>query len=304
MAIFYACTKDNLSVNSGSESGFAAAQNEVVGQTLTTNVYTDAHSAGLERMPQMGMDGMGKNPMIFPMHHLPPCATITQSGTTFPKTITIDYGTGCSGKGDREMKGKVIIEMTDTIINEGAISTITFQDVYIGGNKLENSIITVNQGQNDAGHWVIATDSKQTITKEDGTVVIRNFNEIQEWVSGFDTADKSDDVFYRSGSGSVSESDGTTYSRSITQPLLIDNSCHYIKSGIIELNNAGSMTYIDFGSGECDNIAKVTNDSLSENINLDEFKFRDGFDMGLGKGKGHGKGHGQGQGDGQKKGKH
>ena len=37
---------------------------------------------------------------------LAPCAVVTESSSTFPKTVTIDYGTGCVGQNGLTKKGK------------------------------------------------------------------------------------------------------------------------------------------------------------------------------------------------------
>ena len=59
--------------------------------------------------------------------------------------------------------------------------------------------------------------------------------------------------------------------------MLIDRSCKYPLSGIVEITRAGETMTIDYGTGECDNLAQVTKDGVSEEIELNSGKFRKGF---------------------------
>ena len=57
----------------------------------------------------------------------------------------------------------------------------------------------------------------------------------------------------------------------------IDRTCKYPKEGVIEITRGDETMTIDFGLGECDNIALVTKDGESEEIELNAGKFRKGF---------------------------
>jgi hypothetical protein len=46
---------------------------------------------------------------------------------------------------------------------------------------------------------------------------------------------------------------------------------------VIEITRGEETMTIDFGAGECDNIALVTKDGVSEEIELSAGKFRKGF---------------------------
>ena len=61
------------------------------------------------------------------------------------------------------------------------------------------------------------------------------------------------------------------------EPLLIDRSCRYPLSGIVEITRADETMTIDYGDGECDNIAHVSKDGVTEEIELNSGQFRKGF---------------------------
>ena len=62
-----------------------------------------------------------------------PCAKVTVSSTngTFPKTITVDFGTGCTDKRGVNRKGIITISITNPIFLPGASITISHQDFYV-----------------------------------------------------------------------------------------------------------------------------------------------------------------------------
>jgi len=135
-----------------------------------------------------------------------------------------------------------------------------------------------NKGKNDNGNWVIEKNSTQTITRN-GEAVVRTNHESIEWISGFETAERADNIYYVSGSGSVMVNDTAKFTRTITTPLLFDASCDYIKSGVVELNRNGNISVIDYGDGTCDDKATVTTNGKTEEINLRDSRFKEGGDF-------------------------
>jgi len=254
----------------------------------------------------MGISGLM---MKFRMPRISSCATVTVSGSTFPKTITIDYGSRCNSGRGHKMTGKIVINISDTLHAAGSVKTITYQSMVVDSMMMEYTGTIKNLGKNVNGNWVIANSYYQKTIGRNGHVVIENNADTLECVSGFSTADKSDDVFYKTGSGSISVNDSIKFRRDITKPLLYDNSCDYIKSGAIVLTKNGNTITTDFGDGTCDSVATVTTNGTTETIDLSTFRFHDNgrFDKhspggphnGQKQVPGQGQGMGQGMGPGQ-----
>lgn len=224
------------------------------------------------------------------------CVTVTSSGDDFPKEIVIEYSGDCEGRHGQTRSGKIIITMSDDILNKGAVYSIESEGLTMGDRQIEMSKTRTNTGLNEEGNWVIEYSEEKTITYEDGSSSTRVSTGSNEWLSGFGTEEKEDDILLKTGSGSIVTSEGEEYTREITTALLIDRSCDYIKSGVIEMNKAGSEVVLDFGDGECDQWATVTTDGVEKEIDLSERggKGKRGFrGKGLGHGKGKGKGHGK-----------
>ncbi len=210
----------------------------------------------------------------------PSCATVTVDSDEFPKTITIDYSEGCTGRMGLEKKGIVTIEMSDTIINEGAVYTVTFTNMTMGQREISKTATYTNEGLNDAGYWVISFESLSTTTfeKQDEVfTIVREFTGEREWMAGFDTPEATDDIFLLTRNGSITVNDELKFSKTTVEPILIDRSCDWPLSGIVEITRADETMTIDYGTGECDNIALVTKDGESEEIELNSGQFRKGF---------------------------
>ena len=210
----------------------------------------------------------------------PSCATVTVEGDDFPKTITIDYSEGCTGRMGLEKKGIVTIFMSDTIINEGAYYTVTFENLTMGQREISKTATFTNDGLNDSGYWVISFESLSTTTfeKQDEVfTIVREFTGDREWMAGFDTPEVSDDIFLLTRNGSITVNDEFSFSKITVEPILIDRSCDWPLSGIVEITRADEIMTINYGAGECDNIAMVTKDGESEEIELNSGQFRKGF---------------------------
>jgi hypothetical protein len=224
--------------------------------------------------------------MMLEGHHLffgkgfPACATVTVDSDEFPKTVTIDYGDGCTGRMGLEKRGIITIYMSDTIINEGAEYTLTYEDLTLGNRVISKTATFTNEGLNEDENWVISFESTSTTSfekQEEVFIIVREFSGEREWLEGFETPECTDDIFLLSQNGSITVNDELKFEKTTIEPLLIDRSCKWPLSGIVEITKGGETMTIDYGTGECDNIALVTKDGESEEIELNEGKFRKGF---------------------------
>ena len=202
------------------------------------------------------------------------CATVTQSGEEYPKTITIDFGEGCEGPHGHVKTGQVIIELSDVLSNAGATRSVTLVEVTVDGRAVSGSRTTTNQGMNEDGHWVVSRSSSMTITDDEVGTLTRTHEGSREWIAGFGPENEEAPVFYISGSGSIITPEGTTYTKTILSPILVDRTCRFPMEGIVEMTRDAETATLDFGSGECDDVATVTVDGTSEEITLTKAQMR------------------------------
>lgn len=287
------CTKD-LSENTGGQSletNLTAASASVTSAVVTEVGSEDIQTTSMTKLDgtdpdavllgmPMPRDGMGKfigmEKGMFRIPRMSSCATVTVQDSVYPKTIVIDYGTGCTDGKRHVKKGKITLTISDNLVVAGAEKTIKYENFYVDSNKIERTATIKNLGKNEAGNWVLVSSSVQTITKPNGEYVKETYTDTIKWVSGFTTKDKSDDKYYKSTYGSLVLNDTARFSVETLQPLLYDNSCQFVSSGIVKLTRNGVVTTIDYGDGTCDNIAAVTTDGTTEEINLNNARFRMG----------------------------
>jgi hypothetical protein len=201
------------------------------------------------------------------------CATITIDTTpflSFPKTVTIDYGTGagCSGK-----TGKLTAIFTGKYGAFGTVITITADSNYtINSHKIHVGTHTITSGlsNNTSGNKTF------NLSVVGGSVglsvgsVSWNSTRTITWIAGDSTTlDPTDDVYQITGTSSGTNMNGDVFTSTISTPLIVANNCPWIESGVITITTFNKKTRsIDFGSGACDNKATVTIDTTTYNINL------------------------------------
>jgi hypothetical protein len=216
---------------------------------------------------------------FFPHVGFPACAEVTVSGTDFPKEITIDFGDECLTRNGKLRSGIIYITISDQMTNAGAEYSVIYEDVVFGNRAIEKAATYTNEGQNEDGNWVVSHQMECTVTYGDTLSVTRNFAGEKEWIDGFLTPEFADNKFYRTGGGTITVNDDIVFEREIIDPLYIDRACRFILGGVVEITRNGELMTIDFGDGlTCDNIAVVTKDGVSEEIELSTGKFRNRFE--------------------------
>ena len=217
------------------------------------------------------------------------CFTVTithPTANSFPVIVVIDFGiTGCPGPDGRIRKGKIITEYTKRLIYPGAIATTNFDKFYVddihveGTHKITNiSVIPVPPANLIEKYNVEVIDGK--LTKPDGNYIEWKSNRTITQVEGFATpADIRDDAYEITGgaSGLVKRSNLLVrWESTITEPLLRRMTCQWIVRGRIRTvranlpdpTNSHWVAVLDFGTGNCDNLATITINGVTRQITL------------------------------------
>lgn len=192
--------------------------------------------------------------------------TIDTSETRYPMTITIDYGEATELENGRVMSGTIVIEISAAKNTDGATKSVnyncTLDTISIAGTS--NSTFT---GDNETSK-AVSSSSDITFTLTDGTVVERDGSHTRTWLSGIDTKERDDDIIHVDGSTNLTASTGDSWSKTITETLVKDGSCKHYVEGVKEISSNGVVSTLDYGDGECDNIAILTVDGESIEIEL------------------------------------
>src|SRR5664280_2774626 len=201
--------------------------------------------------------------------------SLAVTDSVWPKTITIDYGTSCTGFYDNTRSGKIIIVVTGPRKTTGSIRTITFDNYYFNGIKVEGTktIETLGYNGNPVSYTHLTlTDGKLTLPNN--TVIELSVDHQREWIAGFNTKNIWNDEVLITGTASGVTINGVAYTNSITTALHWTRACKFIVSGIIDIERDGKDSIVlDFGSGSCDAVATVTKGGETKEITL-RHKFR------------------------------
>lgn len=172
----------------------------------------------------------------------------------------------------RTKNGKIIIDKTGRRHENGFLLDVSFEDFSINDYQIEGSKQVSSSLNGDTLSTSIQVTS--TITSPEGSQMSWNKSRTRTFLEGGSTKDRADDVIQIEGSSSGTNFDGESFSATITTPLIKESGCFYISEGVIEISPVGkSSRILDYGSREtCDNIATVTVDGESKEIEIDNLR--------------------------------
>jgi hypothetical protein len=201
------------------------------------------------------------------------CATISKTSVGTTNTITVDFGpTNCICSDGRNRRGKINLLFTGNYHDVGSNHQITFDNYFINNNHVKGTKTVTNMGLNNSSqnYYTIVTNGQIVKADSQGTITW-NANRTRTWIAGEGTAQWTDDVYKITGTGNGTNKNGVQYSTNITKPLIkaMPLVCKYVSEGTIEMQPQGkALRTIDFGTGDCDNIATVVINNKTYNINL------------------------------------
>ncbi|HXA00918.1 MAG TPA: hypothetical protein VNW99_02960 [Cytophagaceae bacterium] len=205
-------------------------------------------------------------------------AGIDQDGNFFPcrvvaidtivKKIIIDYGSGCTSTDgrNRTKKGQIIVVYTERFRMPGSVLTITFNNYFYNGNKVEGKKVVTNLGgANSSGdytnmHWsVVVSDSigngYATIIHPDGSMGKWKTSRDRKLIQGGTTDDDDDDVYQITGTSNGINRKGIDYTVAVIDALIHNVGCwengfRFFSGGRAQVNSSAKpATIISFGDG-------------------------------------------------------
>lgn len=210
--------------------------------------------------------------------NLPACATVTRvpafgtpltTGQTVTKTI--DFGTeGCPMANGNVLKGQIVV--TFTYIPNATEQSINYQFVnfYHNDIKIEGNKTFTRTFPN--GHPVVVMNMDLTATFPDGRVFTRVGSRTREIIAGYDTPlVLSDNVYQVTGEWTTTYPNTTSQTSTITTPLQVKMSCALVNKplivqGVITFQRGLQTSTLDYGTGDCDNLAVYTINGNAYNI--------------------------------------
>ncbi len=258
IVIFNSCKKDKDEQQTNNNQSEAAELS--VAHNIAETMYDDVFNNVL-------LDGQSNN--VAGRGHS--CATVTLNNSdpgTFPKIMTLDFGTGCTGFDGLTRKGKIIATLSGPIRTAGTSITISFDNYSVNDFKLEGEFsITNNSGGNGLSFTTQTTNGK--LTYPGGAIYYTHSgNHTLTQTAGAGTPSFLDDNFSLTGTGTTSSSLGNNLTVNITTPLLKKATCANVVSGMEQFTYNNINGSLDFGDGSCDNLATLTIGSYHQTVTL------------------------------------
>ena len=187
--------------------------------------------------------------------------------------IILDYGEGCTTKKEHEASGKIIIHVDLNLETAVVNMNYTFDNFYINNKKIEGSVEKKRSRTNESGNPQSYIKRNIKIIWEGGSYATINGERIREWTVGKDNDLWGDNVFSITGSSIITKRNGTVTSLQIKEPLIRTLACRFIISGVVEIEGNSKTSMLDYGNGECDDLATITNEGISYEIHINRKKW-------------------------------
>jgi hypothetical protein len=190
------------------------------------------------------------------------CAIITiiPNDSTYPKTITIDFGDSCVGRDGKLRSGMIVLHLTGPIRRHGSVLTITFVNFYLNHIHLEGTKVISNLSE--------GTTIKFTVQVTGGRVTFpsgRGYSyacfKYKQQIAGMDTRTPRDNVFQITGWARIVFNNGTTVNLETIDPLIKKVVCPWISDGTLKIKINDRLFRLDYGfpnNGDCDNKALLS----------------------------------------------
>lgn len=210
------------------------------------------------------------------------CYTVTYSPSkdVYPHTKTVDYGTGCTNAEGVTKKGKVIVTFYDPVSDaHGRYSETNYENYYVNDVHVWGNV-KVNKIKNGTGKTVFNHIVHKTLTTSDGDINEWNANLDFTLIEGQNTEDKLDDVYEITGHAEGKETldgvEANNWKSDVDEHNVVikPQSCkRRVKGGLIvsiKVKHANDLNeYLDYGSGECDDIATLSiNGGAAQQVTL------------------------------------
>jgi hypothetical protein len=270
--IFTSCQKEAILSNTSTVSEAEAA--DLSDESLQAEAsFDDAEDISFTAAEEegnaggFGIEGRSSNtqgrlflPNFFELRErIGDCATITvtPNDSTYPKTVTIDFGDSCRGRDGKVRSGKLVLHFTGPVRRPGSVVTLTFVRYYVNRIHIEGTKIFKNLSEPPVHKWSIEVVNGK-VTFPNGRGYEYDGIKTVTQIAGMLTNTVRDDVYKITGRSKTKFKNGTTVNINTEDPLIKKVACPWISEGTLKIKINDRVFYLDFGfpnNGNCDNKA-------------------------------------------------
>jgi len=187
--------------------------------------------------------------------------------------ITVDFGEGCTDPRGNTRSGKILIHFNGRRFLPGSTITITFENYFINGIKLNGTRTLTNiTGSNEESPKFQIELENGLAVWPDGTEASREHCFIRTWDRGV-LINHTDDVLVVSQCDQEFAAEGVNrrgkeYTMIIEEDLVYKRGCPIAVQGRKVFNVDGKAIIVDYGTGNCDNVITIIVDGNSRSVNV------------------------------------
>jgi hypothetical protein len=193
--------------------------------------------------------------------------------------ITIDFGTGTTGRDGRTRKGKIFIAYTGGYRTHNSRQVITFGNYYVNDNQVEGQKTLVTTLDYSNGSYPIFVSQIKVesgkITWKDGKTTEWSGERTRKYDYKNTPTDLNDDIVTITGTIVGKSRNGVGFTAATTAPLVVKISCAISQKSWLPLEGAlevtpeaGTKRTVSYGSGSCDQTLTITANGKSWDITL------------------------------------
>ena len=190
--------------------------------------------------------------------YLPDCVTITVVIVQNMKTVTLDFGEGCELRNGNFVSGKIIMTYERDPEAASKMITYSFEDFYFNRKNVKGGGSILRERSNENGNPQSTKTFDVTVTWPDGLFASKVGEKVREMIEGQGTPAWGDNVFLITGNWTFTRRNGIVLSAKIIKELRRELACKFLVSGTIELSKNLDTAILDYGDGECDDLATVS----------------------------------------------
>ena len=249
------CQKNEDEVDSEIETTFKMSEDQAISESLNDDAnvvfFETSINAGLYRTSQPVQTTNSLS-----------CATVTVTPqNSFPKTIVIDFGAGCTSIDGVSRKGKINIVLSDYVHNNGSNAVMTFDNYFVQGFKVEGTITWTNTSTPNGISWTRQITNGKVTTPLNGYYWLHEGIKYVTQTAGSSTPlNLLDDVYSVTGNHTVTNPAGKSRTATILEALEKKTICHNVSKGKIKIQGINHFAILDYGDGTCDNVATISID--------------------------------------------
>jgi hypothetical protein len=241
------------------ENTFELSANGGMAENLTQDAQEVLNEAAVDK----GFAGSGFVAGTAETTGILSCAVVTVTPLSgFPKNIVIDFGAaGCSSPNGILRRGKILVNLTDSLRRPGSVATMNFENYFVGFHKKEGTITWTNTSTVTQRSWRRVCINGKITNNNTGNFWLHSGTQDIVQTAGTNTPNLLlDDVYSITGNRTVTKANGITRVGTVLTALQKKTICDNIDRGTYRIEGPNHTAVIDFGDGTCDNQATVSID--------------------------------------------